>query len=377
LLERSGESSSPVHRLNSRKGAVHRARDRSQKSQKTQAEQGRKRPTINDIARMANVSKKTVSRVINESPFVREETRERVNAIIKESGFTPDPQARGLAFRRSFLIGMIYDNPSPSYVVSMQQGILDALRGSSFELVVRPSDRAAPHFLDDMRNFVERQKLFGVVLPPSMSEDERLVKLLDEIDCPYVRIASVPLSPPESMVVTHDHVGAAEAARHLASLGHTLIAHVSGPATFRSSHERRRGFVEGLAENGLKLQRKYDKEAGYTFESGLAAAETLLALNPRPTAIFTGNDEMAAGVYTAAREAGLSVPRDLSVVGFDDSPMASRLWPLLTSVRLPIRDMGRMAAQKLLPGAAEKKAPAEPDVIPTLVKRESTAAPPK
>ena len=360
----------------SRKGVAQRARDRSQKPQKTQAEQGRKRPTINDIARMANVSKKTVSRVINESPFVREETRERVNAIIKESGFTPDPQARGLAFRRSFLIGMIYDNPSPSYVVSMQQGILDALRGSSLELVVRPSDRAAPHFLDDMRNFVERQKLFGVVLPPSMSEDERLVKLLDEIDCPYVRIASVPLSPPESMVVTHDHVGGAEAARHLAALGHTLIAHISGPATFRSSHERRRGFVEGLADNGLKLARKYDKEAGYTFESGHAAAEALLALNPRPTAIFTGNDEMAAGVYTAAREAGLSVPRDLSVVGFDDSPMASRLWPLLTSVRLPIRDMGRMAAQKLLPVPAEKKSQTEPDVIPTLVKRESTAAPP-
>ncbi len=351
-------------------------RDRTVKPSTLPGERA-KRPTINDIARMANVSKKTVSRVINDSPFVREETRERVNAIIKEHGFTPDPQARGLAFRRSFLIGMIYDNPSPSYVVSMQQGILDALRGTGLELVVRPSDRQSPHFLEDMRSFVERQKLFGVVLPPSMSEDERLIKLLEEIHCPYVRIASLPLSPPESMVVTHDHIGGAEAARHLASLGHTLIAHISGPSTFRSSHERRRGFVEGLAEKGLKLARKYDREAGYTFESGLQAAEALLALNPRPTAIFTGNDEMAAGVYKAAREAGLSVPRDLSVVGFDDSPMASRLWPLLTSVRLPIRDMGRMAAQKLLPSAAEKRSLPEPDVIPTLVTRESTAPPPK
>lgn len=264
--------------MTARKSPSPRPRERTQ--QKSQEpDRSRKRPTINDIARLANVSKKTVSRVINDLPFVKEETRERVNAVIKESGFTPDPQARGLAFRRSFLIGMIYDNPSPQYIVSMQQGILDALRGSSFELVVRPCDRASPHFLDDMRMFVERLKLSGVVLPPSVSEDERLAKLLVEIDCPHVRIASVSLAPPKGMVWTHDHVGGAEAARHLAGLGHTAIAHISGPATFRSSHERRRGFVEGLSERGLKLAKKYDREAGYTFESGFAAAEALLAMN--------------------------------------------------------------------------------------------------
>jgi LacI family transcriptional regulator len=340
------------------------------------SERSRKRSTINDIARLANVSKKTVSRVINDSPFVKEETRLKINAIIGELGFEPDPQARGLAFRRSFLIGMIYDNPTAQYVVSMQQGILDAMRKSSFGLLVQPCDRASPTFLQDMRQFVERHKLFGVVLTPSVSEDDRLVHLLQEADCPCVRVASIALGSPASMVVTHDSVGAAEAARHLAELGHERIAHISGPATFLSAHERRRGFSSGLAERGLKLKPTYDREGMYTFDSGAAAARELLALKSRPTAIFAGNDEMAAGVYKAAHDIGLRIPADLSVVGFDDSPVATRMWPLLSSVRLPIRDMGRMAAEKLFHRYAEKRAGGEmTEVIPALIMRESTAPP--
>ncbi|MEJ1968147.1 MAG: LacI family DNA-binding transcriptional regulator [Rhizomicrobium sp.] len=338
-----------------------------------------KRPTINDIARLANVSKKTVSRVINDSPFVRGETREKIAAIIAELGFAPDPQARGLAFRRSFLIGMIYDNPTPQYIVNMQQGILDAMKGTSFELVIRPCNRQDPHFLADMRNFVERQKLFGVVLPPSVSEDERLIEILDEIECPYVRIASIALDAPQSMVVTHDHIGGLEAARHLTALGHRRIAHISGPSLFRSAHERRRGFVQGLAEAGVKMPTGYDREAAYTFETGTENAAALLAMKSRPTAIFCGNDEMAAGVYKAARDAGLSIPADVSVVGYDDSAMASRLYPLLTSVRLPIHDMGQMAAAKLIATTREKRTHTDEktEVVPVLVPRESSAAPPK
>ncbi len=262
-----------------------------------------------------------MSRVINDSPFVREETREKISAIITELGFAPDPQARGLAFRRSFLIGMIYDNPTPQYIVNMQQGILDAMKGTSFELVIRPCNRQNPHFISDMRTFIERQKLFGVVLPPSVSEDERLIEVLDEIGCPYVRIASIALDEPQSMVVTHDHIGGVEAARHLVKLGHTRIAHISGPSLFRSAHERRRGFAQGLAETGLKMPKDFDREAAYTFETGTENRRPrCLALKPRPTAIFwwQATDEMAAGVYKAARDAGLSIPGDVSVVGFDE-----------------------------------------------------------
>ena len=219
-----------------------------------------RRATINDVARLARVSKKTVSRVINKSPSVKDDTRRKVEDVIARFGYAPDPQARGLAFRRSFLIGLIYDNPNPQYVIDMQQGILHGVGDSGYELVVHPCNRAAPGFLTALRHFVERQKLFGVVLPPSVSEDEAVARLLTEIDCPYVRIASIPLDAPECMVVTHDNQGAAEAARHLADLGHDRVAFISGPSSFRSSHERGRGFARGLEDRGLALRPEYVRE---------------------------------------------------------------------------------------------------------------------
>ncbi|HEX5050112.1 MAG TPA: LacI family DNA-binding transcriptional regulator [Gammaproteobacteria bacterium] len=330
--------------------------------------------TINDIARLANVSKKTVSRVINDSPLVREQTRAKVKLIISEHGFAPDPQARALAFRRSFLVALIYDNPSPQYVVNMQRGILDTFDGTSFQLIVRPCDRGDPRFHASMRAFVEQQKLFGAILPPSVSEDQELADILADAGCPYVRIASVPLDEVHSMIRTHDAEGAAAAARHIATLGHERIAHIRGPLTFRSSHERLRGFTEGLAEFGLALDAKLVLEGGYTFESGVACAQQLLERPPasRPTAIFAGNDEMAVGVYQAARRAGFGVPEDLSIVGFDDTPMASRIWPPLTTVRLPIREMGKAAAALLINEARGERT-SFVEFQPEMIVRQSTA----
>lgn len=334
------------------------------------------RLTINDIARLSQVSKKTVSRVINKSPLVTEETRSRVAAVIRSHGFEPDPQARGLALRRAFLIGLVYDNPNPSYVVNMQNGVLDALEGTGYELVVRPCDRRSASFLDQIRGFVTRQRLAGVVLPPSVSEDQAVGRLLEELNCPYVRIASVKLDRTERMVLTHDAAGAAAAARHLTELGHRRIAHISGPASFRSAHERRRGFATGLAETGIELEQRYDKVGAYTYASGVERAYELLTSGERPTAVFTGNDEMAVGVYRAAHDLGLSIPDDLSVVGYDDSPIAQQVWPALTSVKLPIRDMGRVATERVLhQGLADAKPLELAEFTPALVARGSSAPP--
>lgn len=335
-----------------------------------------KRATINDVARDARVSKKTVSRVINQSPLVREETRKRVQEVIDALGFVPDPQARGLAFRRSFLIGMIYDQPTPSYVVNMQQGILDALKGTGFELLVHPCSRNSPTLLEDIRGFVERQRLYGVIMPPSVSEDEAVIDLLRELDCPYVRIASLALDTPQNMVITNDWIGAAEAAHHLADLGHSRIALVRGLALFRSSAVRGDGFIKALTERGIVIPADYDIQGAYTFESGVEAGHRLLDLPEPPTAIFALNDDMALGIMQAARERGMELPRDLSVVGFDDLPMAARVWPTLTSVRLPIRDMGRMAAEKLLAPTREVDHAAldQAEVRPALVTRQSSIA---
>jgi LacI family transcriptional regulator len=350
-----------------------------QRGRSGSASERARRPTINDVARLAQVSKKTASRVINRLPFVSPETRERVLAVIAELGYSPDPQARGLALRRSFVIGFIYNNPNPQYVVNAQQGILDEAGKYGFELMVRPCDRANPAFLADMRGFIERQKLFGVILFPRVSEDQALADLLAQLGCHYVRVASVSLDDPARMVVSHDGEGAFAAAGHLADLGHRQIAVITGPKSFRSAHERRRGFEEGLASRGLALEPRYVREGEYTFESGVARALSLLRMRQRPTAIFALNDEMAAGVYRAAHVLDLKVPGDLSVVGFDDAPIATRLWPPLTTVLLPIREMGRLAVDRLMaqmPGAtAETRHSAARRMTPSLILRQSTSAP--
>jgi LacI family transcriptional regulator len=315
--------------------------------------------------------------VINHSGLVREDTRDKILDIVKQHGYTPDPQARALALRRSYLIALITNQPNPQYVVDIQRGILDAMTGTSYQLVMRPCDRSLPTLHDDICGIVTHQKLFGVILTPSISEDDELIGRLRRIECPYVRIAAVSLDSPENMIETHDYVGAAEAARHIASLGHTRIAHIRGPDSFLSAAERLRGFRVGLAEFGLKLDPRYLLKGGYTFESGLQCGETLLAFSERPTAVFAGNDEMAVGVYQAARRAGLRIPEDLSIVGYDDSPIATRIWPTLTTVRLPIVHMGRIAAQLLISNH-DRMAMGPPDatsVMPSLQIRDSAAPP--
>jgi LacI family transcriptional regulator len=183
---------------------------------------------------------------------------------------------------------------------------------------------------------------------------------------------------PARLVLTHDTRGAAAAARRLAELGHRRIAYLSGPPLFRSSQERRAGFIAGLAEYGLQLAPDLAVLGAYTYESGLARGRELLARAERPTAIFAGNDEMATGVYSAAHELGLRIPEDVSVIGFDDAPIATRIWPAMTSVRLPVREMGRTAAEGLFATAkaAAARAPVA-EFTPSLIERDSTAPPPR
>ena len=331
--------------------------------------------TINDIARLASVSKKTVSRVINQSPLVQEDTRARIQAVIDKFGYVPDPQARGLAFRKSFLIGLVYDNPNAQYIVNLMEGVLEAVRNTEYEVVVHPCDRAKPDFVAGVRRFAERQKLRGAILLPPVSENDELTRALDAADCAYVRITYTQLDEPARLVISNDRLAVAEVANYLVSLGHRRIGFIAGPPGFRSAIERLAGFREALAARGTVFPDELIVEGGYTYESGIAGAERLLALNPRPTAIFASNDEMAAGVYRVANRLGLSIPGDLSIVGFDDGPLAARLLPSLTTIKLPIRELGRIAANKILhPEAAANHAVVTP-LEPHLVIRDSCQPP--
>ena len=335
------------------------------------------KPTINDVARVAGVSKKTVSRVINRSALLNEETRGRVEKVIRDLGYVPNPQARALALRRNFLIGLIHDNPNAQTVLNVQQGILEALHGTEFELVVRPVDRRSPLMLEDVRAFLERQRLFGVVILPPISENDALAALCEELGCRYARMGSAELDDPDHMVASNDREAVRDATRHLLEQGHRRIGLIEGPRGFRSAAERRAGFEDAIGEAGIELPRSLIAEGNYTFESGIEAANRLLDLAPPPTAIFASNDEMAAGVIHAVRQRGLSVPEDLSVIGFDDTAIAAHIWPPLTTVRWPIISMARSAALKLVSGIIDpgKQVPEPSLFLSTLVRRASVAPP--
>lgn len=332
------------------------------------------KPTINDIARLAGVSKKTVSRVINRSSLLNEETRRRVDEIIRATGYVPNPQARALALRRNFLIGLVHDNPNAQMVLGMQQALLSVLRGTEFELIVRPVDRGSATLVADVRAFLERQRLHGVMLLPPLSENDGLAALCDQLGCRYVRMGSALLDAPEHMVASNDRDAVRQAVNYLIALGHRRIGLVCGPQGFRSAFERRSGFAEALSAAGLSMDPALVAEGTYRFESGLAAGRQILAAAEPPTAIFASNDEMAAGVLHAARERGLDVPADLSIVGFDDTAIAAHLWPPLTTVRWPIQAMGRAAAAKLIDG---EDAEDEPALFPSELIVRASAAPPR
>jgi LacI family transcriptional regulator len=336
-------------------------------------------PTINDVARIAGVSKKTVSRVINRSPLLNDDTRKKVEDVIGQLGYVPNPQARALALRRNFLVGLVHDNPNAQTVMNVQQGMLEAIHDTEFEMVVRPVDRGSATMLQDLRHFLERQRLFGVLLMPPISENDAVAKLCADIGCRYVRMGSAALDSPEHMVASNDREAVREATQYLIAQGHRRIGLIAGPHGFRSARERRLGFEEAMRDAGIALPRSMIAEGNYTFESGLIAAERLLDVVPRPTAIFSCNDEMAAGVIHATCQRGLTVPRDLSVIGFDDTPIAAHMWPPLTTVRWPIASMARSAALKLITGIAdndEDGAVQEPSMfLSTLIRRASVSPP--
>lgn len=332
-----------------------------------------KNPTINDVARAAGVSKKTVSRVINRSPLLKDGTREKVEAAIAELGYVPNPQARALALRRNFLVGLLYDNPNAQTVLNFQEGVLDAIRDTEFALVVRPVDRHSPNLLDDIRDFLEKQRLFGVMILPPISERDEIAEICKELRCEYVRMGSTELDDPAHMVESNDREAVSRAVDHLVEQGHRRIGLITGPDGFRSARERREGFLDGMARHSLACPEHYIAHGEYTFESGKQAAGKLLAAKVRPTAIFASNDEMAAGALHVAEELDLHVPNDLSLIGFDDSPTAAHVWPPLTTVRWPIRTMAKAAALKLIGSGGKEPQPHR--FLSDLVMRSSVAPP--
>lgn len=331
-------------------------------------------PTINDVARIAGVSKKTVSRVINRSPLLKEATRQKVQKVIADLGYIPNPQARALALRRNFLLGLLHDNPNAQTVLNFQEGVLDAIRDTEFALVVRPVDRHSPDMLEDIRSFLELQRLYGVLLLPPISENDEVAKLCRDMGCGYVRMGSAALDDAEHLVQSNDREMVEAVIDYLVELGHQRIGIIEGPSGFRSAAERRAGFLEAMKRHGREVPDSAIAQGTYRFNSGVEAANKLLEAEEKITAIFASNDEMAAGAYHAAKERAIDVPRQLSIVGFDNSPIAAHIWPPMTTVGWPIREMAKAAALKLVdPGSEDAKAST---FLARLVTRDSAGPPP-
>lgn len=334
--------------------------------------------TIKDVAQRARVSTKTVSRVINQEPAVHEETRARVLQAIDELRYRPDLSARSLRSAKAYAIGLVYDNPNPHYIISVQGGVLSACREMGYGLQIHPCDSTSPTLARELSELVRRARLAGLVLAPPMSEHLELIRVLANETIPLVRIISAAEDPADgyACVFVDDRDAAYDITEHLIQLGHTRIGFLWGGKNHRSSPERFKGYEEALRYYGIPLDKQLIVEGDYTFDDGFRGARQLFKLTERPSAIFGSNDEIAAGVLAAARVAGLNVPYDLSIAGFEDSPFSRQSWPALTTARQATDAIARAAAQLLIAQLrSEGQRPPNKGFSPELVVRGSTAPP--
>ncbi len=334
------------------------------------------RVTINDVARASDTSKKTVSRVLNQEPGVRKEVRERVLAAVAELNYRPLTSARSLATNRSFMIGLLYDNLSPSYIMEVQAGVQEACEAQQYSMMVQPLDSKARDFMERVEGILWRHRPDGLILTPPITDHPALLAHLRDTGLPFASIA-----PRKSKgiagVILHEREAAAAMVDHLVALGHRHIAHIIGDPKHGAGVWRLAGYRDGLKRAGLEERAEYMVQGQFSFESGVKAARQLLALKERPTAIFAADDDMAVGAIWAAAEAGVSVPAEVSICGFDDTTIATQVWPLLTTVHQPVRDMGKRATEELLLGLLGKGEPRMVEVGYEMRLRASTGPAPR
>jgi LacI family transcriptional regulator len=331
--------------------------------------------TIHDVARHAGVSPMTVSRVINAENNVREETRARVAASVKALRYSPNPAARSLASADGLHLGILYSNPSAAYLSEFLLGSLEQSSLAGCQLVI---ERCESDESQTIARLVQGG-VHGVILPAPLCDSEVALKAVADAQLPAVLVASGRPAAGLSAVSINDFEASRAMTRHLLELGHRRIGFINGHPNQTASGQRFRGYIEGMTEAGLSVGTDQVAQGYFTYRSGLEAAEKLLTAW-KPTAIFASNDDMAAATMAVAHRRGLDVPGDLAVAGFDDTPLATTVWPALTTVRQPIAEMAREAVRLLIESIRKRRQAETPQVRHkllkfTLIDRESTAAP--
>lgn len=309
--------------------------------------------TIFDVAKAAGVSIKTVSRVVNDEPNVRQSTRDRVNEAIEKLKYRPDQSARNLASHRSHLIGLVYDDPavyempSGGYILELQQGALRASKAARCELLIHPCDFRSKTASAELKSLIAQTRVGGIVLAAPLSNMPKIVRAIEATNTPLIRLSPGNHSKQERCVKTNDRNVCAEMTRYLAKLGHERIAFITGNPDHKAVANRFLGYQDGLADSKLKFSERLVVGGDNSFGSGQAAAEKLLQRKRPPTAIFAANDDMAAGVVRVAHRRGVRIPEQLSVAGFDDIALARQIDPALTTIRQPLVRMAEQAVAML------------------------------
>ena len=332
--------------------------------------------TMHEVAKHVGVSPMTVSRVISGDANVRAETLRRVQEAIKELGYTPNVAARNLAKAATVHIGLLYNNPSAAYLNELLVGVLEQSSQMGCQIVLEKcgarNERAAIERL-------LRDGIGGIILPPPLSDSKVALAALRAARIPFIAVATGRPEVEGLSVRINDFEAAAAMTRYLLSLGHRDIGFIVGAPNQTASVQRQAGFEAALREAAVPVHPEWVKQGSFTYRSGLAAAEQILSNERRPSAIFASNDDMAAAAIAVAHRVRLDVPKDLTIVGFDDTPLATTIWPALTTVRQPVAAMARKAVELLLEEIrlrrlGESLEPLLHIMNFTLLKRESSAA---
>ncbi|MCD1257962.1 LacI family DNA-binding transcriptional regulator [Paenibacillus athensensis] len=329
--------------------------------------------TIKDIAKLAGVSHTTVSRALNDSPLISGETKARIRQLAEQLQYSPNFSAKGLVLDRSYNLGLFFTTlskgTSAGFFYEAIRGV-NGVIGDRYQLIVKG--------IDDYTSFhaIARKSFDGLIVVSQSAEDQPFIEHAVAQGIPIAVLNRSVTTADALNVLSDEEEGAYQAVSYLIGQGHRRIALVEGRAGFQSAEHRRAGFARALARHGLALDEAHRYPGQYDLASGHRAMQQFISLAARPTAVFCCNDEMALGAIKAAAEAGLAVPRDVSVVGFDDTVFAAFTSPALTTVRRPIERISREGAQRLLQGI-ERKQPASGRVLlrTELVVRESAAAP--
>jgi len=336
--------------------------------------------TINDVAKKAGVSIKTVSRVINNEPSVRQLTREKVQAAVSELHYQPNLAARNLAGTNSFSVAYIYDNPNAYYVIDTQEGILTACKKQGFELLIHPCNAQKENITEEIVAMVKQARIAGLILTPPFSEMPDFVKRMLDLNVKVVRIMSGDVAPDEltPCIMINDRDAAQTITQHLIDLGHKKIGFLAGDAEHMSTIERYKGYRRALKANDIEFDKQLVVEGKYSFESGVQGAKKListqLADSDHPSAIFSCNDEIAAGALFAARLMNKLIPEKLSIVGFENSPFSRQTWPKMTTADQPNKEIAENAANLLISNIRKQSNNSITcQYVPQLIIRDSSA----